>query len=128
MRARRQITVLSAESKVLSPFRLSTQHSALATRSAGVAVIVLFMLIPLLAMVAFAVDLGYAWRADAELQTAADAAALAGASQLYAAQAAGNQAGLAPAARDALAQQAQAAAALQAVAFGQMHRAGDKNL
>ena len=43
----------------------------------------LLMLIPLLAMVAFAVDLGYAWRADAELQAAADAAALAGATDLF---------------------------------------------
>jgi Flp pilus assembly protein TadG len=97
-------------------------------RPAGVAVIVLLMLIPLLAMVAFAVDLGYAWRADAELQAAADAAALAGASQLYATEAAGNQANLTAAARAALVQQTQTAAAAVAVTFAQMHRAGDKTL
>src|SRR5947209_12358083 len=120
---RRPITVLSTELKVLSRAALSTQHSALSTRPGGVAVIVLLMLIPLLAMVAFAVDLGYAWRTDAELQAAADAAALAGASQLYATEAAGNYAGTAPAVRATLVAQTQAAAAAEAVRFGQMHRA-----
>src|SRR5438045_2795914 len=92
-------------------------------RPAGVAVIVLLMLIPLLAMVAFAVDLGYAWRTDAELQAAADAAALAGATQMYTTEAAGNYAGTTAAARAALVAQTQAAVAAEAIRFGQLHRA-----
>src|SRR5947209_19976344 len=54
------------------------------SRGGGTAVVTALMLTPLLLMVAFAVDLCNVWRTDAELQNAADAAALAGASQLVA--------------------------------------------
>src|SRR5437660_10792927 len=53
-----------------------------ARRGGGTAVVTALMLTPLLLMVAFAVDLCNVWRTDAELQNAADAAALAGATQL----------------------------------------------
>src|SRR5437763_9667454 len=53
-----------------------------ARRSGGTAVVTALMLTPMLLMVAFAVDLCNVWRTDAELQNAADAAALAGATQL----------------------------------------------
>src|SRR5262249_47246970 len=51
-------------------------------RGGGTAVVTALMLLPLMLMVAFAVDLCNVWRTDAELQNAADAAALAGATQL----------------------------------------------
>ncbi len=63
-------------------------------RTAGITSITALLLIPLLAMLAFAIDLGYIWRADAELQTAADSAALAGASQLFSYAVQANQSGL----------------------------------
>ena len=53
-----------------------------APRGGGTALVTALMLTPLLLMVAFAVDLCNVWRTDAELQNAADAAALAGATQL----------------------------------------------
>src|SRR5262245_43182120 len=40
------------------------------------------LLIPMVAMVAFAIDMSYIWRTEAELQNAADSAALAGAAEL----------------------------------------------
>jgi hypothetical protein len=43
---------------------------------------VVLLIIPLFALVAFAVDLNYVWTTDAQLQSAADAAALDGAHQL----------------------------------------------
>jgi hypothetical protein len=66
------------------------EHAAMRTKSktnqrqrnAAVAPLVLILLIPLLAMVAFSVDTGYVCVVKAELQNAADSAALAGASQL----------------------------------------------
>jgi Flp pilus assembly protein TadG len=51
-------------------------------RGGGTAVTTALLLTPMLLMVAFAVDLCNVWRTDAELQNAADAAALAGATQL----------------------------------------------
>src|SRR5438034_1852820 len=51
-------------------------------RGGGTAVVTALLLTPLLLMVAFAVDLCNVWRTDSELQAAADAAALAGASEL----------------------------------------------
>ena len=55
-------------------------------RRGAVAVLVAILLVALLAMVSFCVDFGYMVRVNAELQNAADAAALAGASQLMAPQ------------------------------------------
>lgn len=57
-------------------------HVPLDQRRGAVAPLFLILLIPLLAMVAFSVDTGYICLVKAELQNAADAAALAGASQL----------------------------------------------
>ncbi len=51
-------------------------------RPGASAVLTLFLLLPLLLVAAFALDLNYIWVTDAELQNAADAAALAGASRL----------------------------------------------
>ncbi len=51
-------------------------------RKAGIAPLTALLLIPLLAMVAFAIDVGYITQTNAELQNAADAAALAAAEQL----------------------------------------------
>ena len=50
-------------------------------RNGATAVITALMLTPLLLVVAFAIDLNNIWRTDAELQDAADAAALAGAAR-----------------------------------------------
>ncbi|MBI3839439.1 MAG: hypothetical protein HY288_16085 [Planctomycetia bacterium] len=55
----------------------------------AVAPLVAVLLVPLLAMVAFTVDMGYVVRVKAELQNAADAAALAGAAELMTPQFAG---------------------------------------
>lgn len=55
-------------------------------RRGAVVVLVAILLVVLLAMVSFCVDFGYMVRVNAELQNAADAAALAGASQLMAPQ------------------------------------------
>ncbi len=61
--------------------RSRTRHLA---RDEGGAVAVMFalMLTALLGMMALAVDLGKAWNLDTELQHAADACAVAGATQL----------------------------------------------
>lgn len=59
------------------------------SRRGAVAVLAAVMMVFLLGMVAFAVDMGYLTRVSGELQNAADAAALAGASQLVIPQMAG---------------------------------------
>ncbi len=97
------------------------------SRRAGTTVLVLLLLVPLLALVAFAVDLNHIWRTDIELQNAADAAAQAGANRLLKYVARGNGP-LTASAQSALLDDTQAAVAQQAVAYGQMHRAGDVNL
>jgi Flp pilus assembly protein TadG len=51
-------------------------------RRGAVAILVALLLIPLLAMVAFAVDIAWIALTKADLQNAADSAALAGAGQL----------------------------------------------
>src|SRR5436305_2171162 len=51
-------------------------------RRGGVTIWVVLLILPLFALVAFAADLNYIWTTDAELQSAADASALAGAHQL----------------------------------------------
>src|SRR5436853_634411 len=51
-------------------------------RRGAVAVLVAVLMIPLFAMVAFAIDIGYVAHVKSELQKAADAAALAGAAKL----------------------------------------------
>jgi Flp pilus assembly protein TadG len=96
-------------------------------RRAGTTVIVILLLVPLLALVAFAVDLNHIWRTDIELQNAADAAAQAGAMRLMKYMARGNGP-LTATAQTALLAETQTAVAQQAVAYGQMHRAGDVNL
>lgn len=53
-------------------------------RRGGVTSLTALMLIPMFALVGFAVDLNYIWKADAELQNAADTVALTAASQLLA--------------------------------------------
>lgn len=53
-----------------------------ARRTAAVAVLMAVLLVPMLGMVAFAVDMGWIVVAQADLQSAADAAALAGAQML----------------------------------------------
>ena len=53
-------------------------------RRGGVTIWIVLLIIPLFALVAFAVDLNYIWSVDGQLQNAADAAALAGADQLLA--------------------------------------------
>src|SRR5580704_18540720 len=52
------------------------------TRRAAIAPLTAFLLIPLLGMVAFAVDLGWVALTQSDLQNAADSAALAGAGQM----------------------------------------------
>src|SRR6476660_5369288 len=58
------------------------KKSRIIRRKGAVAALVAILLVALLAMVAFCLDYGYMIRVNAELQNAADAAALAGASQL----------------------------------------------
>ena len=58
------------------------KKSRLKSRRGAVAVLVAVLMVVLLAMVSFCVDIGYMTRVNAELQNAADAAALAGASKL----------------------------------------------
>ena len=53
-------------------------------RRGGVTIWIVLLILPLFALTAFAADLNYIWAVDAELQSAADAAALAGADQLLA--------------------------------------------
>jgi Flp pilus assembly protein TadG len=57
-------------------------HRQLARRGAVIPMVAL-LLIPLLAMMAFSIDIGYAVAVQAELVNAADAASLAGVQQLY---------------------------------------------
>src|SRR5262249_46731823 len=97
-----------------------------AARRAGTTVTTALLLVPLLALVAFAVDLNHVWRTDGEIQNAADSAALAGATRLLGLQPPGAQAG--QAGRAALLEVVQALVAQRAVAFGQKHRGGDVDL
>lgn len=60
------------------------QASSAGRRLGGVTIWIVLMAVPLLALVAFAVDLNYVWTVDAQVQNAADASALAGADQLLA--------------------------------------------
>jgi Flp pilus assembly protein TadG len=86
------------------------------------------LLSPLLLMVAFAVDLNHVWRTDAELQNAADAAALAGASRLASsAQAIDPNGALASLLPD-LTATARGNVVATARAFVQMHQAGGVSL
>jgi Flp pilus assembly protein TadG len=66
----------------MSPAFTSRQSRRPQPNRGAVAVLAAFLLVMLLAMVAFAVDLGYIAHAQTELQRSADAAALAAASQL----------------------------------------------
>jgi Flp pilus assembly protein TadG len=83
-----------------------------------VAALVAILLVALLAMVAFVVDYGYMIRVNAELQNAADAAALAGASQLMSPQIGG------PTVTSAQANTSIAAACTAAAQFSQLNTAG----
>ncbi len=58
--------------------------SSFGRRRGGMTIWIVLLILPLFALTAFAVDLNYVWTVDAELQNAADAAALAGADQLLA--------------------------------------------
>jgi uncharacterized membrane protein len=97
-------------------------------RHGGTLTIVVLLLIPLLAMVAFAVDLGYVWRAEAELQTAADAAAHAGVSKLMSFAVRDIQPGLTETGRLSLRVSATQEVRARAIAFGQMHKVADADL
>ncbi len=57
---------------------------SISPRRGGLTIWIVLLILPLFALTAFAVDLNYIWTVDAELQNAADAAALAGADQLLA--------------------------------------------
>src|SRR5436305_1499632 len=94
-------------------------------RRGGIAVITALLLIPLFALVAFTVDLAYICRADAELQNAADAAALAAELELLALSPATSQAPVdsLTLSRRTAAVQAQALAAAKAIVA--KHKAGD---
>ena len=59
-----------------------TRSHAPSRRPGAIAPLTAFLLVPLVAMVAFAVDMGWITHTQNELQSAADAAALAGAGQL----------------------------------------------
>lgn len=71
------ISSMSHLSMYLRPKRRPSRH-----RSGAIAVIAAVLLIPMAAMLAFAVDYGYLLRERSELQRAADAAALAGVQDL----------------------------------------------
>jgi len=58
------------------------KHSHKTSRNGVVALLMAFLLIPILAMAAFAVDIGWIVLSKSDVQNAADAAALAGAQQL----------------------------------------------
>jgi hypothetical protein len=62
---------------------MMTRHATVRNRRRGaIAPLTAILLIPLLAVIAFAVDMGYITHTQNELQSAADAAALAGSAQL----------------------------------------------
>src|SRR5438067_1132959 len=86
------------------------------------------MLVPLLAMVAFAVDLNYVWRAETELQTAADAGAQAGTLQLMQYPLDATQPGLTAADLDAVRLGALTAVRARAGALVRMHSVADDGL
>lgn len=83
------------------------------------------MLIPLFLLVAFAVDLNHLRRADAELQNAADAAALAGTTRLLALSMKATQPNLSSAVQANLRSEARTKAIETATAFVQLHQAGN---
>jgi Flp pilus assembly protein TadG len=97
-------------------------------RPGGTTVITALLLVPLLALCAFAVDLNYLWRADAELQAAADAAAQAGATKLMGFAVQSVQPGLTPNKLQTLQSNATAAVQQRAIAFGQMYHVADATL
>ncbi len=100
------------------------------SRRGGITVIVAMMLIPLLALVAFAVDLNSIYRTDAELQNAADASALAGASQLLDTRLLGSSLLSGGGTKSAINvnQLLQNQVTPAAVRYAQFHRAGDVDL
>ncbi len=98
------------------------------SRRGGTMAILLMALVPLMAMIAFAVDLNYIWRAEVQLQTAADSAAQAGATRLSHYVVKASQGGLTDIGRAAVRAEAQQAVAARAVTVGQMHRVGDDDL
>ncbi|MBL8794593.1 MAG: hypothetical protein JNM56_11860 [Planctomycetia bacterium] len=97
-------------------------------RQGGITSIVAILLLPLLSMLAFAIDLNFLWRADAELQNAADAAALAGASELFAYAAPGNHPAVSSIPPAQLRSLAERDARAVAVAYGQQHRVANTGL
>ncbi len=98
------------------------------SRRGGTMAILLMALVPLMAMIAFAVDLNYIWRAEVQLQTAADSAAQAGATRLMRFAVKASQGGLTDVDRSAIRAEAQQTVAARAIALGQMHRVGDDDL
>src|SRR4051794_26770314 len=97
-------------------------------REGGTTALTLLLLTPLLALVAFAVDLNYIWRTDIELQTAADAAAQAATVLLTNYTAKGNQPNLTASGKSAVRSQANTAVVSRAALYGKKHTAGGVSL
>jgi Flp pilus assembly protein TadG len=97
-------------------------------RHGGITALTALMLIPLIAVLAFAIDLGYIWRTDGELQNAADSAALAGASQLLLYAVPASQPSLSASQQLALQVAALSAVRARARTFVGYHTAGDVSL
>lgn len=96
---------------------------SVASRPGGITSIAAILLIPMLAMVAFAIDISYILRTDSELQNAADSAALSGTAQLLNPSI---QSVLPGADVARLRQDAVANAVVAALAYGDGHYGGDK--
>jgi Flp pilus assembly protein TadG len=103
-------------------------HPSSCQRSGGVAVIAVLMMIPLLLLVAFAIDFNSIWRTDAELQQAADAAALAGATRLLDANRASQQLGILGSLLSLLENSSQSDAVTTAQHQVSLHQAGGAKL
>jgi Flp pilus assembly protein TadG len=97
-------------------------------RHGGITALTALLLIPLIAVLAFTIDLGYIWRADGELQNAADSAALAGASQLLLYAVPASKPSLTASQQLALQAAALAAVRARARTFVGYHTAGDVSL
>lgn len=104
------------------------QSSRKRRRHGGITSIVAILLVPLLSMLAFAVDLNFLWRADAELQNAADAAALAGASELFSYAAPGNYPAASSIPLTQLRSLAERDARAVAATYGQHHQVANTGL
>jgi Flp pilus assembly protein TadG len=94
-------------------------------RKGAIAPLTAILMIPLVAMLAFAVDMGYITHTHNELQAAADAAALAGANQLIDNYTAYHVAGTSPSAKETLLKAAGDSARAKAKAYAGDNSAAD---